>query len=259
MLTQAERDLAYEQQKERSKQFAYQRPLPNDGGLARLLGWDASAPYPMYGTPDGIHYNSDGVRIEAIEWTNRWHDVNDLIHSFFYSPLTPSAITRFKHEINAAVAHALPFDIPDGKLLSFDVVQDGPNSVVLRPVIEATVHNFVTLEPTPASQMRNSKPSKVKPKKHWADLLRFWRKLPMFKEPKSGLKTELANLRKRISATEDYMGRLSNDFWANGGVCCPSCGVPGYSELSLKQERREERIKQILAKLARDTKQEDKA
>lgn len=68
----------------------------------------------------------------------------------------------------------------------------------------------------------------------------------------SGLKRELEGLKRNIARTDANMGELASDFWANGGVCCPSCGVPGYSELELKQERRERRVEEIIAKLKRD-------
>ncbi|VBQ81368.1 hypothetical protein [Burkholderia pseudomallei] len=68
----------------------------------------------------------------------------------------------------------------------------------------------------------------------------------------SGLKRELEGLKRNIDRTDELMSQLESEFWAGGGVCCPGCGVPGYSELQLKQERREHREKQIVAKLKRD-------
>ena len=65
----------------------------------------------------------------------------------------------------------------------------------------------------------------------------------------SSLKAELANLELNLATTYTFMSELAEEFWDNGGVCCPSCGVPGYSELLLKQERREARIAQIKKKL----------
>ncbi|MNI77787.1 hypothetical protein D3C87_324660 [compost metagenome] len=67
----------------------------------------------------------------------------------------------------------------------------------------------------------------------------------------SNLKTELENLYKNIYITERYLGELSDTFWKNGGICCPCCGVEGYSELELKQERREKRVLEIKAKLSK--------
>lgn len=72
------------------------------------------------------------------------------------------------------------------------------------------------------------------------------------KRRESPLKVELRNLRRNYHLTEDHLRKVSSEFWANGGVCCPNCGVPGYSALQDKQERREARIKQIEAKLARN-------
>ncbi|PRF55377.1 hypothetical protein [Burkholderia multivorans] len=68
----------------------------------------------------------------------------------------------------------------------------------------------------------------------------------------SGLKKELEGLKRNIDKTDELMSQLASEFWMNGGVCCPGCGVPGYSELELKQERREQRMKEIVAKLRRD-------
>lgn len=89
--------------------------------------------------------------------------------------------------------------------------------------------------------------------KHWSFVgaVKAVRRL-FGKKPQSGLKLELVNLRKRYSETEDYLSRLSNEFWRADGVCCPSCGVPGYSELLLKQERREKRIAEIMQRLKRE-------
>lgn len=65
----------------------------------------------------------------------------------------------------------------------------------------------------------------------------------------SPLKIELANLQKAHTRTEKQLSSLNANFWANNGVCCPACGVQGYSELMSKQERREKRIASIKAKL----------
>lgn len=67
----------------------------------------------------------------------------------------------------------------------------------------------------------------------------------------SPLKTELANLRRNYDRDEDKLARASRDFWSSGGVCCPSCGVRGYGELQLKQERRLKRMDEIRAYLQR--------
>ena len=68
---------------------------------------------------------------------------------------------------------------------------------------------------------------------------------------RQGLKKELECLLANISRTEDYMGELADEFWSNGGICCPSCGVRGYSELELKQERRYQRVNEIKQKIAK--------
>lgn len=66
---------------------------------------------------------------------------------------------------------------------------------------------------------------------------------------KSPLKFELRNLERNILETDARMQEVEREFWANGGVCCPGCGVPGWHELTEKQERRRERVKQIHTKL----------
>lgn len=66
------------------------------------------------------------------------------------------------------------------------------------------------------------------------------------------LRTELMHLLAKYERVDEEMGRQAADFWANDGVCCPSCGVPGYSEMALAQDRREARMDQIRAKIGRD-------
>lgn len=68
----------------------------------------------------------------------------------------------------------------------------------------------------------------------------------------SPLRTQLANLRSNYARDEEKLAQASRDFWSNGGVCCPTCGVRGYCELEMKQERRLKRMDQIKAKLERD-------
>lgn len=65
----------------------------------------------------------------------------------------------------------------------------------------------------------------------------------------SPLKVELANLKKNYDRDDDYLADTAANFWRNGGVCCPSCGVPGYSALVEKQERRLKRMEGIKKKL----------
>lgn len=66
----------------------------------------------------------------------------------------------------------------------------------------------------------------------------------------SPLKIELANLRKRFAENEVRLQRASDDFWRNGGICCPGCGVPGFLDLQFKQERRLLRIDGLKRKLS---------
>ena len=74
------------------------------------------------------------------------------------------------------------------------------------------------------------------------------------KKPKriSPLNQEIVGLKRNIASTEDWQANVANQFWANGGICCPCCGVPGYSEASSLNERRMLRLKQLEAKLLRD-------
>ena len=65
------------------------------------------------------------------------------------------------------------------------------------------------------------------------------------------LKTELDNLCKQYLRTEDRLQYMVNNLWS--GICCPSCGVPGYSDLEDKQERRLVRMKQLRVKLFKDS------
>lgn len=68
------------------------------------------------------------------------------------------------------------------------------------------------------------------------------------------LKQELENLYKQINRTEDRLHDMARKEW--NGICCPSCGVPGYSDLVEKNDRRRERIEQIKLKLSQDTSDE---
>lgn len=67
----------------------------------------------------------------------------------------------------------------------------------------------------------------------------------------TNLQIELVNLKKNIRITENHMSDLSREFWSNGGLCCEGCGIPGWHGLVIKQQRREERIEQIEAKLTK--------
>jgi hypothetical protein len=69
----------------------------------------------------------------------------------------------------------------------------------------------------------------------------------------SPLKVEQRNLERALAQTYVHMDGLERTFWSSGGICCPSCGVPGFSVLVDKQERRLVRLKQIRDKLKRDS------
>lgn len=74
----------------------------------------------------------------------------------------------------------------------------------------------------------------------------------------SPLKTEIENLRVKIRKDEARLAKAERKFWNEGGVCCPFCGVSGYSELSRLQDERQTRIDQLLAKIKRDTEPKEK-
>jgi len=82
-------------------------------------------------------------------------------------------------------------------------------------------------------------------KKMW----RLMSNIKFKKAPMSPLKKELINLESRIEKDNDLLSEIERDFWENGGTCCPSCGVRGFSDLVNKQERREKRVAQIRKKL----------
>jgi hypothetical protein len=65
----------------------------------------------------------------------------------------------------------------------------------------------------------------------------------------SPLRTELTNLKAKVLREDIRLGELNRQFWLDGGICCPCCGVPGYSEAMSAQERRELRIRYIEKKL----------
>ncbi len=68
----------------------------------------------------------------------------------------------------------------------------------------------------------------------------------------SPLKIELANLRRVYASDEMRLSSMADDFWQNGGICCPGCGMPGYRDLEEKQERRLCRMSGIEQKLKND-------
>jgi 50S ribosomal subunit-associated GTPase HflX len=82
-----------------------------------------------------------------------------------------------------------------------------------------------------------------------ADWRRIFIKIRRRRRRASPLKIELANLRAAMDRTDRLTEQLSAEFWANGGICCPTCGVPGYGELLQKQERRKKRAREIKEKL----------
>jgi hypothetical protein len=71
--------------------------------------------------------------------------------------------------------------------------------------------------------------------------------------PRSPLKAERADLVRKIAQVKDWQSRVSAEFFANGGVCCPGCGVPGYLDSQMANERRMLRLRQIDAKLTKDS------
>jgi hypothetical protein len=54
-----------------------------------------------------------------------------------------------------------------------------------------------------------------------------------------GIALDIERIERKIRKEEDRMAEMSDLFFRDGGVCCPFCGMPGYSELALAQERRE--------------------
>ena len=66
---------------------------------------------------------------------------------------------------------------------------------------------------------------------------------------RSPLTVELENLKLNYAVTADLLAELEEEFWANGGTCCPGCGVRGFNELCEKQSRRAKRISELEIKL----------
>ncbi len=73
------------------------------------------------------------------------------------------------------------------------------------------------------------------------------------KNIRSPLKQEITNLRINIARDQERLDNAEMNFWENGGICCPFCGVPGYSELASLQDRRQLRIDQLLVKIEKDS------
>lgn len=72
----------------------------------------------------------------------------------------------------------------------------------------------------------------------------------LFGPPPGSLESELDNLRRNYRRTSEHLARVSQNFFENGGICCPGCGVSGYRDLEEKNERRLKRIGEIEKKLA---------
>lgn len=75
----------------------------------------------------------------------------------------------------------------------------------------------------------------------------FKKKRP--KKEVSPLKLELFNLEKKIKREEYELNELESEFWRDGGTCCPSCGIPGFSYRTEKQEARRSRVEYLNRKL----------
>lgn len=69
----------------------------------------------------------------------------------------------------------------------------------------------------------------------------------------SVLRKEISRLNHVIERTEQEMINLEEDFWQNGGICCPGCGVPGFSEMEEKQERRKKQLRYLIKKYEKDS------
>ena len=65
----------------------------------------------------------------------------------------------------------------------------------------------------------------------------------------SPLRRELRNLKTKVQQEDFRLSQLEMEFWEMGGVCCPSCGIPGFSEARDAQERRLQRIHYLEKKL----------
>lgn len=70
------------------------------------------------------------------------------------------------------------------------------------------------------------------------------------KKHRSPLRAELDNLEVKIYREDIRLAELNQQFLAEGGVCCPSCGIPGYSDAVCAQDRRRARVCYLKAKLA---------
>lgn len=59
---------------------------------------------------------------------------------------------------------------------------------------------------------------------------------------------EIQRLRKRIFIEDMKMEKLTIEYFENDGICCPGCGLDGFSEMLQKQERRERWLRILIAK-----------
>ena len=128
--TQAERDADYRGPKSE---------LPWDGGLARLQDMrPVCIPFPMYGTPDGINYNADGMHVQAVEWIRQWNEMDTLLGKFHGGILDEQHIRDFKEAVNKEASRFLPFKTEFGLVTEFDVTQTGQYTVNIVPEYQKT-------------------------------------------------------------------------------------------------------------------------
>jgi len=66
-----------------------------------------------------------------------------------------------------------------------------------------------------------------------------------------GLKREIQDLQRKIPATDLWLEEVEQRFWREGGICCPGCGVQGFSDAQDAQKRRRLRLAQLQAQLER--------
>lgn len=68
---------------------------------------------------------------------------------------------------------------------------------------------------------------------------------------RSNLTSEIQLLERKIYLEENRMDLISEKFFREGGVCCPGCGVPGFTRLKLAQDRRRAWLVALKAKYNR--------
>lgn len=69
----------------------------------------------------------------------------------------------------------------------------------------------------------------------------------------SPLKKECADIIMKLGRIRKRMEKDEKNFWANGGICCPFCGVYGHSERATQCDQLEKRLKELEQKLKQDT------